>query len=62
MCCLQLDKATGALSKNSGAGSASSFGSIVPVLIVALIAFLVGHFMQSGLPVLKQAMSAETDD
>lgn len=58
----KLDKATGALSKNSSAGSASSFSSIVPVLIVALIAFLVGHFMQSGLPVLQQALSAKTDD
>lgn len=61
-CCavLQLDKASrgGAGSKSSSVGG---IGSMLPLLIVAVLAFLVGHFLQQGMPMLQQVVSSSND-
>jgi hypothetical protein len=57
----QLDKA----SRSGGVASSSSssvggIGSMLPLLIVAVLAFLVGHFLQSGgVPALQRVVSRD---
>jgi hypothetical protein len=62
--CLQLDKA----SRSAGAAGSSSssvggIGSMLPLLIVAVLAFLVGHFLQHGMALMPAAkqMTADSD-
>jgi hypothetical protein len=59
---LQLKKAdrgsaAGAASRGSGGGSLSA-ASLLPVLIVGLLAFLVGHYLQH-VPVLSQMLGKQ---
>jgi hypothetical protein len=61
--CLQLDKA----SRSAGAAGSSSssvggIGSMLPLLIVAVLAFLVGHFLQHSMALIPAAKQMAHSD
>lgn len=51
---LQLDKASRGVA-GSRSSSVGGVGSMLPLLIVAVLAFVVGHFMQQGLQVFNKS-------
>lgn len=61
-CLLQLDKASRGGVAGSKSSSVGSIGSMLPLLIVAVLAFLVGQYVSGGLPALQQLVSGGRDD
>lgn len=59
---LQLDKASRSGAGGSRSSSVGGIGSLLPLLVVAVLAFLVGHFMQQGVPVLQRVVAGGDDE
>jgi hypothetical protein len=59
---LQLDKASRGGVAGSKSSSVGGIGSMLPLLIVAVLAFLVGQYVSGGLPALQQLVSGAGRD